>query len=68
MVPLPEFLERYTVGEALPANTKTLENTITPQLVKHKRCVDLASTFFMVWYNTSYKIRVGVSKCHHKLG
>ena len=67
-IPLPEFLERYTVGEALPADTKTLKNTVTPQLVKNEGCIDLAGTFFMVWYDTSYKIWFGVLKCHHKLG
>jgi len=66
-IPLPEFLERYTVGEALSADTKTFQNTVTPQLVKNEGCIDLASTFFMVRYDTSNKIWVGVSKCHHKL-
>jgi hypothetical protein len=68
LIPLTEFLERYAVGEALTTNTNTLENTITSQLVKNKWCVNLSGTFLVVGYDTSYKVRVGISKCHHKLG
>jgi hypothetical protein len=68
LIPLTEFLERYAVGEALSANTNTLKNTIASQLVKNKWCIYLASTFLVVGYDTSNKVRVGISKGHHKFG
>jgi hypothetical protein len=67
VVPLSEFLERYAVGEALSANSNSFENTIASQLVKNKRCINLAGTFLMVWYDASYEVGVRISECHHEL-
>lgn len=67
VVPLSEFLERYAVGEALSANSNSLENTIASQLVKNKWRIDLASAFLMVWYDASYEVGVRISERHHEL-
>jgi hypothetical protein len=67
VVPLSKFLERYTVGEALSANSNSLENTVASQLVKNKWRVDLAGTFLVVWYDASYEVGVRISECHHEL-
>lgn len=66
VVPLSKFLERYAVGEALSANSNSLENTIASQLVKNKWRIDLAGTFLMVWYDASHEVGVRISECHHE--
>ena len=41
--PLPELLEDHAVGEALAADSDTLENPVATQLVQHQMWVQLAS-------------------------
>lgn len=43
LLPLSELLEDDAVGEALSANTDTLQHTITPQLIQNKVGVQFTS-------------------------
>ena len=42
-IPLLELLEKHPVRETLSTDSDTFQYTITPQLVQHKLCSDLAS-------------------------
>ena len=72
-IPLPEFLEWYSVRESLAADTNSLEDTVAPQLVQDQNRIDLPSSLLVVWNDTSHEVRVRVpqrallkftKKCH----
>ena len=67
-LPLPEFLEEDSVWKALSANSDTFKYTIASQLVKDKVSINLASSFLVVWYDTTDKIGARAIQGIHQVG
>lgn len=52
------------VGEALAANSNTLQHSITPELVEHEGSVDLTGALLMIGDDATNEVGVRVSQCH----
>jgi len=67
-VTLAELLERDPVGETLPADTDTLEDTVAAELVENEGGVDLSTPLVVVGNDAANKVGVRVPQGVHQLG
>ena len=65
-IPLPELCIEESVGEALPADSDTLEDTIAPQLVEHQVSIDHTGPLQFVGDDAADKVGCGVAYSNRK--